>query len=111
VDEVRADIFAQLDRFYVGYNPNDPAVTKKYFGINIPDRFGGDTRLGGNEGYVRHVDELFEKEKLGDSFQVVRFDRRSHDWRDYIALQDSANCLLWAGKLVTGPSPGCTLSR
>jgi len=111
VDEARADIFAQLDRFYVGYNPNDPAVTKKYFGINIPDRFGGDTRLGGNEGYVRHVDELFEKEKLRDSFQVVRFDRRSHDWRDYIALQDSANCLLWAGKLVAGPSPGCTLSR
>jgi hypothetical protein len=111
VDIARADIFARLDRFYVGYNPNDPAVTKKYFGIDIPDRFGGDTRLGGNEGYVRHIDELFAKEKLEASFQVVRFDRKSHDWRDYVALSDRANCLLWAGKLVTGPSPGCTLSQ
>jgi hypothetical protein len=111
VNAGRADIFTPLDRFYVGYNPNDPAVTKKHFGINIADRFGGDTRLGGDEGYVRHVDELFAKEKLENSFQIVRFDRKSHAWPDYVALRDKANCLLWAGRLVAERPPGCLLLR
>ena len=109
-DVPRKDIFDRLDRFYVGYNPNDPAVTKKYFGINLSDRYGGDTRLGGNESYIAHLDKLFLEANLGEQFQTERFDRHSHDWREYIALKDQAHCLLWAGKLVSEKPQVCDVS-
>lgn len=105
--QVRTAVFSQLDRFYVGYNPNDPAVTKRYFGINLPDRYGGDTRLGGDAGYVAHIDELYEHAGLSDEFQYERFSRKSHAWEDYVAQDYQARCLLWAGKLLASSPKGC----
>lgn len=110
-DAARTDIFRRVDRFYVGYNPNDPAVTKKYFGISIPDRFGGDTRLGGNAAYVLHIDKLFSDAGLTDAFQYELFERKSHDWEEYIATAKPADCLLWAGKLIKKAPDGCRVVR
>ena len=105
------ETFNRLDRFYVGYNPNDPAVTKKYFGINLADNFAGDTRLGGNEGYVANLDKILASQGLVDEFQFERFERRSHDWPQYIVQWSQARCLLWAGKLIEGPAAGCQVYR
>jgi len=110
-DVARTDIFARLDRMYAGYNPNDPAVTKKHFGINVPDRLGGDTRLGGNEIYLHHLDELFANAGFQASFQYERFERKSHDWDQYIAMTTQADCLLWAGMILANPPKGCSVTR
>lgn len=111
VNTARTGIFAVLDRLYVGYNPNDPAVTKRYFGINLPDRYGGDTRLGGNEAYVRHVDGLLADAGLAEHFQYEAFGRKSHDWDQYVAMTKPAECLLWAGMLIREAPNGCGLTR
>ena len=105
------NFFERLDRFYVGYNPNDPAVTKKYFGIDVPDRVAGDTRLGGDESYIKHLDEILTKRGLSEVFQYERFERHSHDWPQYVVQWKQAECLLWAGKLIEAPAAGCMVHR
>jgi len=110
-DAARTGIFKRLDRLYIGYNPNDPAVTKNYFGINIPDRFAGDTRLGGNTGYVELIDKMLANAGLGDAFQFERFSRKSHDWEEYVTMSKETGCLLWAGKLITREPAGCSVTR
>lgn len=103
------DLFDLLDRMYVGWNPNDPAVTKKKFGIDVPDDFAGDTRLGGNEAYLKEIDALWAS-KPG-AFQRAEFKRRSHDWPDYFTLHRPASCLLWAGKVIEVKPDRCDITR
>lgn len=105
------NIFDRLDRLYVGYNPNDPAVTKKYFGIDVPDHVAGDTRLGGDETYIKHLDQILTKSGFRERFQYERFERHSHDWPQYIVQWKQAECLLWAGKLIEASDVGCKVQR
>lgn len=103
--------FAGLARLYSAWNPNDPAVTKRQLGLNLPDTIGGDTRLGGNTGFVEKVRRLFAGADMKTRFQPLRFEQKSHALPAYLADRERARCVLWAAMLLPEQPDGCTLSR
>lgn len=107
---LKPSLFTVLDRFYPGFNPNDPAVTKAIaLGIKIPARMAGDTRFGGSPSYVEHIRQLATSAGKGNALQPSPFSRKSHDWAEYMALTENADCMLWAGKLISAPTGACSL--
>ncbi|MDE2596158.1 MAG: hypothetical protein KGL44_04685 [Sphingomonadales bacterium] len=108
--EFPATLLARVSRFVIAWDPNDPVITKRRYGVNLPDTLGGDTRLGGNEAFVRAVED-----KAGaagaERFQPLRFEQKSHELTRYLADIPRAACVLWAGKVLPERPAGCTLMR
>ena len=100
-----------IDRFYLGFNPNDPAVTKHNKGVNLPDWLGGDTRLGGNRRFVASLDAKLDRLGLADAFQTIAFEQPDHAMAQYLNDKPRARCLMWAGGLLPAKPEGCALSR
>jgi hypothetical protein len=109
--QVPPALLSHIARFYVAFNPNDPAVTKRKLGLNLPDTLGGDTRLGGNPDFVAQVDDRLAAAGLADGFQTLRFEHKAHELPTYLADTARAQCLLWAAKVLPDAPPDCGLTR
>ncbi|HEY7810951.1 MAG TPA: hypothetical protein VIA98_11275 [Allosphingosinicella sp.] len=104
--ELAADLFDQLDRLYVGFNPRDPATAKRYFGVSIGARRGGDTRLASDRAYLAEV----EGQSAG-RMQHVEFSHPSHPLQNYLRNEALTRCLLWAGQIIEERPADCGLAR
>jgi pimeloyl-ACP methyl ester carboxylesterase len=109
--QVPPALLSHIARFYVAFNPNDPAVTKRKLGLNLPDTLGGDTRLGGNSDFVAQVDDRLAAAGLADGFQTLRFEHKAHELPTYLADTARAQCLLWAAKVLPDAPHDCGLTR
>lgn len=105
------DTLGAITRFYLGYNPNDPAVTKRNKGVDLPDWLGGDTRLGGNAGFIAKVRAQLDKAGRGDAFQTLVFAQPDHAMARYLEDRPRARCMIWAGGLLRDKPEGCLLER
>lgn len=105
LEPVRAH-YDYFDRIYVGFNRNDPATAKRYLGVRVGGRRGGDTRLGSEPGYI----DLIAGASDG-RMQYVAFTQRYHGWGTYLAEEDRSKCMLWAGRLIRSKPDGCELTR
>ncbi len=103
--------FAALARLYIAWNPHDPAVTKHGKGLNLPDTLGGDTRLGGNTGFVARIDRQFALGGAGPLFQPLEFSQPAHELASYLADRNRAACVLWAAKVLPDKPAVCALER
>lgn len=86
----------------VGFNPDDPQLNKylKPYGA----KFGGDTRLGVDDGYYRKVAK--ELNTAGKVLQRVEYKGLlSHPLPGYVGKTEATNCLL-AGLGLTDKDPG-----
>lgn len=110
-DRINTARFAALARLYVAWNPHDPAVTKRGKGVNLPDTLGGDTRLGGNAGFVAQIAGQFSKGGAGNLFQPLEFSQPSHELSTYLADNDRAACVLWAARVLEVRPATCSLER
>ena len=109
--QVPPALLGRLARFYVAFNPNDPAVTKRKLGINLPDTLGGDTRLGGSIRYVARFDAKLAKVGLDQAFQTIEFSQPAHGMAEYLKDAPRAGCLMWAGAILPDRPETCNLSK
>lgn len=102
-------LLAGLSRLVIAWDPNDKVITKRSFGINLPDTWGGDTRLGGNARFVAAIMQKLAAGAQSDRVSTVQFAQPSHELSAYLADRDRAVCILWAAKVLTARPDGCAL--
>lgn len=105
--------YPQIDGMVVGFGPNDTATDKHKYGVDISERFMGDTRFAANDAYYRQVE-------AGSAGRLQRetFLQSEHAWPAYLGAYEPyransriARCVLWAAfALARGPE-GCAVRR
>lgn len=108
---VPATLLADLSRLLVAWNPNDRVITKRNFGIDLPDSWGGDTRLGGNARFVAGIMRKLAADARSERVSTVRFSQPAHELSAYLADRDRAACILWAARVLPGRPEGCDLTQ
>ena len=108
---VPAALVGGLSRLVIAWNPNDRVITKRNFGINLPDSFGGDTRLGGNARFIERFTQQIAANGQSARVSTVQFAQPAHELSAYLADGPRAACLLWAVWVLPARPEGCDLTR
>jgi len=108
---ISATLLAGLSRLVIAWDPNDRVITKRNFGINLPDTWGGDTRLGGNARFVAAIMQKLAAGTRSDRVSTVQFSQPSHELSAYLADRDRAVCILWAARVLPVRPDGCALAQ